>query len=112
MAAKTAKKPAKKSAAKKAKGGKRAAKRSVSKSAILNTVAESAGVKKSEAQKVVDALIGVGHAELNAHGVFVLPGFAKFVVKKVKAKPARWGRNPFTGEEMKLKAKPASKTVR
>jgi len=32
--------------------------------------------------------------------------------ENVPAKPARMGRNPFTGETIKLKAKPKSKKVK
>ena len=41
-----------------------------------------------------------------------MPGLCKMVVKKKPATKARKGINPFTGEEMMFKAKPASKTVR
>ena len=44
--------------------------------------------------------------------MFVLPGFAKFVVVKKPAKPARKGINPFTKLEQTFAAKPASKSVR
>jgi nucleoid DNA-binding protein len=44
--------------------------------------------------------------------VFLVPGFAKFVVIKKPATKARKGTNPFTGEEMMFKAKPARKIVR
>src|SRR5947208_1305488 len=54
----------------------------------------------------------VGHKELKKHGVFLVPGFAKFVVVKKPATKARKGTNPFTGEEMMFKAKPARKIVR
>jgi DNA-binding protein HU-beta len=46
------------------------------------------------------------------NGVFVLPGFAKFVVVKKPARPAREGINPFTKEKRMFAAKPASKGVR
>jgi nucleoid DNA-binding protein len=44
--------------------------------------------------------------------VFLVPGFAKFVVIKKPATKARKGTNPFTGEPMTFKAKPARKIVR
>src|SRR6201999_121431 len=46
------------------------------------------------------------------NGLFLVPGFAKFVVFKKPATKARKGTNPFTGEEMMFKAKPARKIVR
>ena len=54
----------------------------------------------------------VGHKELKKNGLFLVPGFAKFVVIKKPATKARKGTNPFTGEEMMFKAKPARKIVR
>ena len=42
----------------------------------------------------------------------MLPGFAKFVVVKKPARPAREGINPFTKLKQTFAAKPASKTVR
>jgi len=43
---------------------------------------------------------------------FLVPGFAKFVVIKKPATKSRKGTNPFTGEPMMFKAKPARKIVR
>jgi nucleoid DNA-binding protein len=45
-------------------------------------------------------------------GVFQLPGLLKVILVKKKAVPARKGTNPFTGEEMMFKAKPARNVVR
>ncbi|HWM27396.1 MAG TPA: HU family DNA-binding protein, partial [Woeseiaceae bacterium] len=45
-------------------------------------------------------------------GVCNIPGLAKVVVQRKPATKARKGVNPFTGEEMMFKAKPASKTVK
>ena len=89
-------------------------KKSISKSEILNAVADSVGeeITRKHVKQVVEALVEVGHKELKKNGVFVLPGFAKFVVVKKPARPAREGINPFTGEKMTFKAKPASKKVR
>jgi nucleoid DNA-binding protein len=42
----------------------------------------------------------------------LVPGFAKFVVIKKPATKARKGTNPFNGEPMMFKAKPARKIVR
>ena len=41
-----------------------------------------------------------------------LPGLVKLKVVKKPATKARQGTNPFTGEPMTFKAKPASKKVR
>ena len=86
----------------------------LSKSEILNEVADAVGeeVSKKQVKTIVEALVATGHKELKKSGTFVLPGFAKFVVVKKPAKPARKGINPFTKLEQTFAAKPASKTVR
>jgi DNA-binding protein HU-beta len=61
---------------------------------------------------VLDTLREIGKAELNKAGVFLVPGFAKFVVVKKPATKARRGVNPSTGEVMMIKAKPGRKIVR
>jgi len=43
---------------------------------------------------------------------FILPGLMKIEVKRKPATKVRKGRNPFTGEEMMLKAKPARDIVK
>ena len=69
-------------------------------------------VSKKHVKEVVEALVDLGHKELKKKGLFVLPGFAKFVVVKKPARPARKGINPFTKLEQTFAAKPASKAVR
>ncbi len=86
----------------------------LSKSAILQAVTETVGeeLSRKQVKLVIETLVAVGHRELKKTGVFVLPGFAKFVVVKKPARPAREGINPFTKEKQKFAAKPASKGVR
>src|ERR1700744_218640 len=97
-----------------AKATTTAKKKSLSKSHILNAVAEAVGdeVSRKHVKQIVETLVEVGHKELKKNGVFVLPGFAKFVVVKKPARPARDGINPFTKEKQRFAAKPASKAVR
>jgi nucleoid DNA-binding protein len=89
-------------------------KKALSKSAILEAVTDTIGeeVSRKQVKQVVEALVTVGHRELKKNGIFVLPGFAKFVVVKKPARPARDGINPFTKEKQRFAAKPASKGVR
>jgi hypothetical protein len=63
-------------------------------------------------KQVVDTLADVGHRELKKNGIFVLHGFAKFVVVKKPARPARKGINPFTKQEQTFAAKPSFRTGR
>jgi DNA-binding protein HU-beta len=78
--------------------------------AILESMGE--GWARKDVVKVLDALTEIGHNELKKKGLFILPGFAKFVVVKKPARPAREGINPFTKEPTTFAAKPASKAVK
>jgi putative toxin-antitoxin system antitoxin component (TIGR02293 family) len=60
---------------------------------------------------VLETLATIGYKELKKKGVFLVPGFAKFVVIKKPGTKARKGVNPFTGEAMAFKVKPARKLV-
>eukprot|EP00666_Eupelagonemidae_sp_cell4sb_P010954 gene10954-8941_t len=84
----------------------------LSKSGVIATCAIAAGISGKQATAYYTALCAGSYALLKKNGKFVLPGFAKFVVKKKKATKARKGVNPFTKEPCTFKAKPASKTVR
>jgi DNA-binding protein HU-beta len=91
-----------------------ASKKPLSKSGILQEVTEALGdgISRKQVTEVIETLVAVGHKELKNNGIFVLPGFAKFVVVKKPAQPAREGINPFTKEKQKFAAKPASKGVK
>ena len=74
----------------------------LSKSAVLEAIGAAVGeeeLSRKQVKAVVEALASVGHRELKKNGVFVLPGFAKFIVVKKPARPAREGINPFTKEK-------------
>jgi nucleoid DNA-binding protein len=89
-------------------------KKALSKSEVVNAIGEAVGeeVPRKHVKQVIETLVEVGHRELKKNGVFVLHGFAKFVVVKKPARPARDGINPFTKEKQRFAAKPASKSVR
>ena len=84
----------------------------MTKSQLVAKIAELQETAKKDVSGMIDALAEVGYKELKKNGVFVVPGFAKFVVVKKAATKARKGVNPFNGEEMMFKAKPARKVVR
>ncbi len=86
----------------------------LTKSALLQAVVDNVGdgASRKSVKAVIEALTEIGHKELKKNGVFVLPGFAKFVVVKKPARPARKGINPFTKEPTTFAAKPASKAVK
>lgn len=86
----------------------------LTKSALILSILESMGEgwTRKDVVKVLDALTEIGYNELKKKGLFILPGFAKFVVVKKPAKPAREGINPFTKEPTIFAAKPASKAIK
>jgi DNA-binding protein HU-beta len=84
----------------------------MTKSGLIEKIAESAELTKKDVKNVFEALAEIGYKELKKNSVFLVPGFAKFVVIKKPATKARKGTNPFTGEPMTFKAKPARKIVR
>lgn len=89
-------------------------KKTLSKSALLQAVSDAVGdeLSRKQVKLVMESLTEIGHRELKKNGLFTLPGFAKFVVVKRPARPARKGINPFTKEPTVFAAKPASKAVK
>ena len=85
------------------------------KSEIYTTIADDTGLTKKDVAAVFDSLSGLIQKNLGGRGgpgMFTVPGLLKMRVVKKAATKARKGVNPFTGEEMMFKAKPASKTVK
>ena len=85
------------------------------KSEIYASIAEDTGLTKRDVAAVFDSLakqIKKSLAGRSGSGLFTLPGLLKMRVVKKAATKAREGVNPFTGEKMMIKAKPASKKVR
>lgn len=91
------------------------AKKAPSKSEIYTNIANETGLTKKDVAAVFDSLAGQIKKNLGGRGgvgLFTVPGLMKIKVVNKPARPARKGVNPFTGEEMMFKAKPASKGVK
>ena len=84
----------------------------MTKSEILTQIAKDTGLAKKQVADVFEALNGCIKKSLKGAGVFTVPNLCKMKVVKKPATKAREGINPFTGEKMMFKAKPASKKVR
>ena len=120
---KTSAKSARKSSVKK-KPAKVTAKVTTKKLASVKDPLTKSGIIKAlmdmngHAKKDVSALLeGIStlielHVKSRGPGKFTLPGLLKITVVKKPARPARKGINPFTGEEVMFKAKPAHKVVK
>jgi nucleoid DNA-binding protein len=84
----------------------------MSKSELIQKVADECSVAKKDVKAVMESLASVGYKELKKTGMFMLPGFAKFMVVKKPATKERQGINPFTKEPTTFAAKPARKTLK
>jgi DNA-binding protein HU-beta len=74
----------------------------MTKSEMLQALAEKLGKTRKEVGEMLDAIAGLAYAETKKSGEFTLPGLGK-LVKKHRAE--RMGRNPATGESIKIPAK-------
>lgn len=74
--------------------------KAMTKSQIMTTLADQTGLKKKEIIVVAEALVGLAYKE--AKNGFTIPGLGKLVLLNRKA---RMGRNPATGETIKIPAK-------
>lgn len=78
------------------------AKKPMTKGQIVGHMADKTGSSKKNVALFFDEQDALAKSELKKAGAFVLPGFGKLVLQKRKA---RVGRNPATGEEIKIPAK-------
>ena len=76
----------------------------MNKTELVEVVSSKAGVTKTEAQKVVTATLDAIVAGVVSDGKVILPGFGTF---ETRARSARTGRNPRTGEKIKIAASKA-----
>lgn len=84
------------------------------KAQLLATLAENTGVEKKDVAAVLTELNSVieRHIKKRAAGQFTLPGLMKIRTTRKPATRARKGRNPLTGDEIMIKAKPAHTVVK
>lgn len=81
----------------------------MSKAAFIERVAKKGDMSKAEAKRAVELVLGemeAGIKDAKKDGKYTIGTFGTFTLSK---RPARKGRNPRTGEEIKIKA---SKTLR
>lgn len=81
-------------------------------SEVTNALAALTECDKKDVKAIVAALKTLIVGQLNTKKAFALHGCAKLVVKRRKARKAGMGRNPFTGEACKIKARPACNVPR
>ncbi len=74
----------------------------MNKAELISTLADEAGITKTQANTALDAFIGAVTKTLRKGDKVTLVGFGTFSVSK---RAARNGRNPQTGETIKIKAR-------
>jgi DNA-binding protein HU-beta len=78
------------------------AKKPMTKAQIVTHFAEKFEIPKKTASAILDEVAALAVSETKKAGSFTLPGIGKLVLAKRKA---RMGRNPATGETIKIAAK-------
>ncbi len=92
----------------------KSANRARTKSEVTGAIADETGLTKKEVASVFEAMAGIIKKDLGRRGPgqFTVPGLMKIRLKRKPATKARKGVNPFTGETMMFKAKPARNVVK
>ena len=78
----------------------------MNKTELIEAVAEAAGLTKTDSDKAVNAFIEAVQSTVKGGDKVTIPGFGTFSVSDRKA---RTGRNPQTGEAIKIAASKAPK---
>ena len=73
----------------------------MNKAEMIEHIAQAAEISKSAAERAVDAMVGAIKSSLRMGDMVTLVGFGSFYVSE---RAARTGRNPRTGEELKIEA--------
>ena len=74
----------------------------MTKAELVAEIAKKSKLTKADAERALNSFIDIAKKTLKKEGGLALAGFGTFVVTKRKA---RKGRNPQTGEEIKIKAR-------
>ncbi len=74
----------------------------MTKTALVRQMAEKLELTNKQSAAFLDLLAETAVKETKKNGVFVIPGLGRLVKAERKA---RIGRNPQTGEQIKIKAK-------
>lgn len=85
---------------------RKSASRSMKQSEIIDQLADTTSLSRKQVKDVLDALASLAQREVLQTGEFVLPGLGTLTRTHRKA---REGRNPATGEPIKISAR---KTVK
>ena len=78
----------------------------MTKAELIESIADSAGVSKADAERTVGAFFDTVVSETKKGEKVAWPGFGSFSTSN---RPARVGRNPQTGDPVNIKASVAMK---
>ncbi len=78
----------------------------MNKTELVDAIARDSGLTKVDAQSALDSFTNAVQQQLRKGNDVAITGFGKFSVSK---RAARTGRNPQTGESLKIKASKAPK---
>ena len=84
----------------------------LTKAQMASEVASKTGLTKAQVSEVLAAMNAVVSEELKAGHPVTIPGLVKVTLQHKAATAARPGRNPFTGEAITIKAKPARQIIK
>jgi nucleoid DNA-binding protein len=98
-----------------AEAKKAAVKRAPTKAQVISSIADTTGLAKTQVTEVFAALNAMIAKEMKRNGAheFQIPDTGVKIRRITKpARKSRMGRNPATGETIKIAAKPAQKGVK
>ena len=78
----------------------------MNKGELIDSIASQAGLTKADSARALDAVLDAITGTLMRGDKVTLPGFGTFSVSR---RAARSGRNPQTGETIKIKARTVAK---
>jgi nucleoid DNA-binding protein len=86
----------------------------LNKSQLMTHIADTTELSKKQVGAVFEEMANLmrRHLRKGGAGEFTVPGLMKCVVKRKPATKSRRGINPFTGEMITFKAKPARNVVK
>ncbi len=80
---------------------------------VYREIAEKSGLTRKDVTAVLDAMTDTMVKSVKSHGTFNYLGLMKLtLVKKPAIAGGKMVRNPFTGEMVRQKSRPASRSVR
>ena len=97
----------------KKKRGAKAPAKPLTKTETYRALADKTGLARKDVVAICDALTDVTVKSVKKHGTYNFLGLMKMtLVKKPAVRGGKMVRNPFTGEMVKQKPKPPSRTIR